>query len=165
MGGVLNVGVDPRWGPQHHWTTIAPSVKRAWYHLNFFLKTVHFISGPSKWAVQRQSVPALANVCPCWSLSSQLLENRRPGRPVSHFRGISDALLWCCCAENRSRVHVKDGVQGCCNCRRLIAMLKGRFVEAGGVVMERTSFRSAECGKDGVLIRCAPGRFPRHATL
>lgn len=34
-------------------------------------------------------------------------------------------------------------------------MLKERFLEAGGVVMERTSFRSAECGKDGVLVRCA----------
>ncbi len=38
--------------------------------------------------------------------------------------------------------------------RRLIGLLRDRFVAAGGAIYERTSFRSAEYAKDGISIRC-----------
>ncbi len=38
--------------------------------------------------------------------------------------------------------------------RRLIGLLRDRFVAAGGAIYERTSFRSAEYAKDGISVRC-----------
>lgn len=38
--------------------------------------------------------------------------------------------------------------------RQLIERLRGRFLEAGGALYQRTSFVSANTAPDGVLIRC-----------
>ena len=38
-------------------------------------------------------------------------------------------------------------------CRRLIRLLKDRFLAVGGAIFERTSFVSAETAKNGVTIR------------
>ena len=39
-------------------------------------------------------------------------------------------------------------------CRVLLASMRQRFLEAGGVIREHTSFLGAEVCNDGVAIRC-----------
>ena len=46
--------------------------------------------------------------------------------------------------------------------RRLIGLLRDRFVAAGGAIYERTSFRSAEYAKDGISIRCGRASMVCH---
>ena len=98
--------------------------------------------------------------------------SRRPASFLSADRLLIDVRGTRRCRENVA-VLLTDLIQpetrsathdsALLHARRLIQLLRDRFLAAGGAIFERTSFRSAEHAKDGIAIRCPRSLTPQQA--